>query len=289
MTSESTLPTKKRDWQRLIDDLGLRPNKGRGQNFLFEHGVVHRIVRTANVGPGDHVLEIGPGLGILTLELLNHARRVTAIEIDPTLTHHLENSFGHETRFTLHQADALSFDLGAEFGDAPIKLVANLPYSVAAAIVMHMLESDWNMTSATIMVQREVGDRMLADPPAMSILAVAVQVYASGIDDFEVPPDVFVPSPAVDSLVLTLIPHEQRLISANEREQFFRIVNAGFRHKRKNIANSLVDETRLSKADVSALLSELGIDPMRRAQTLSVDEWLLLHRNWRWPVVGTAP
>ena len=137
----SPLPTRKRDWQRLIDELGLRPSKGRGQNFLHDPAVIHRIVKEAGVTPDDHVLEIGPGLGILTQELLTRADRVSAIELDTTLARHLERAFSGRQSFHLQQGDALRADLDAIAGNTPIKVVANLPYSAAAAIIQRILES----------------------------------------------------------------------------------------------------------------------------------------------------
>ena len=280
--TDNLLPTRKKDWSRLIEELGLRPSKGRGQNFLFEQGVVHRIVKSAGISADDHVLEIGPGLGILTQELLAKANKVSAIEIDPLLSWHLRSVFGTHPGFELFQADAIGFDLAETFGAAPLKVVANLPYSAAAAIIQHLLEANWNMVSATVMVQLEVGERMLASPPNMSILSVATQVYAVGEEDFIVPPDVFIPSPAIDSLVLTLRPHTEPLLATDQRKPFFHLVNSGFRHRRKNIANSLDDETPIGKSDIARLLGQISIDPMRRAQTLSVDEWLLLNQSWPW-------
>ena len=281
MTS-SPLPTKKRDWQRLIDALGLRPSKGRGQNFLHDFGVVQRIVKEAGISRDDHVLEIGPGLGMLTQELLDHAGRVTAIELDTALAQHVARAFGDHDHFSLIHADALRTDLAGIADDAAVKVVANLPYSAAAAIVQHVLESDMALTSATVMVQREVAERMLASPPDMSILSVATQVYATGRLAFVVPPDVFLPSPSIDSAVITLRPHPEPLIARERRPQFFRLVNGGFRHKRKNIANSLADEMRLNKTEIASALEAAGIDPTRRAQTLSIVEWIALEAAWPW-------
>jgi 16S rRNA (adenine1518-N6/adenine1519-N6)-dimethyltransferase len=276
------LPTKKREWQRLIDDLGLRPSKGRGQNFLHDPAVIHRIVKEARVTTHDHVVEVGPGLGILTRDLLKRAGRVSAIELDATLAQHLERTFGGRPGFTLYAGDALKVELSGIAGGEPIKVVANLPYSAAAAIIQHILESDIALVSATVMVQREVAERMLAKPPDMSILAVATQLYATGRIALIVPPDVFLPAPKIESAVVTLVPHEAPLIRPDERPQFFRLVNGGFRHKRKNIANSLSDETRLSKSEIAAVLESVAIDPGRRAQTLTVPEWLGLSEVWPW-------
>lgn len=277
---DSQLPTRKRDWQRLINDLGLRPSKGRGQNFLHDLSIVHRIVKEAGISPDDHVLEIGPGLGMLTQELIRLAGNVSAIELDTTLARHLAATFGDTERFDLHHADALQTDLTRIAAGRPVKVVANLPYSSAAAIVQYVLESDVPLISATVMVQREVAERMLANPPNMSILSVATQVYATGRIGFIVPPDVFLPSPSIDSAVITLIPHERPLIPREQRASFFRIVNAGFRHKRKNIANSLADETRHGKAEIASILGSVGIDSGRRAQTLDIAEWIALDAAW---------
>jgi 16S rRNA (adenine1518-N6/adenine1519-N6)-dimethyltransferase len=278
--TDTRLPTKKRDWQRLINDLGLRPSKGRGQNFLHDVSIVHRIIKEASVGPDDHVLEIGPGLGMLTQELLRTAAKVSAIELDHTLARHLEQTFKAVQTFHLHRGDALVTDLGEIASGSPLKVVANLPYSAAAAIVQHVLESRLTLVSATVMVQREVAERMLAQPPNMSILSVATQLHASGRIAFIVPPDVFLPSPSIDSAVITLIPHDEPLISRSHRASFFRLVNAGFRHKRKNIANSIADETRRDKSEIATILASAGIDPGRRAQTLEVVEWITLNAVW---------
>jgi 16S rRNA (adenine1518-N6/adenine1519-N6)-dimethyltransferase len=166
-------------------------------------------------------------------------------------------------------------------GNGPFKIVANLPYSVGAAIVQHVLESDSDLVSATLMLQREVGERLVANPPNMSILSVATQTYALGFIGLDVPPDVFIPPPNVQSVVVQLIPHAEPLLSVNDRKSYFSLVNAGFRHKRKNIANSLELETRLPKSVVNQRLHAAHIDPTRRAQTLSIDEWLALHESWR--------
>jgi 16S rRNA (adenine1518-N6/adenine1519-N6)-dimethyltransferase len=279
--TDTRLPTRKRDWQRLIREIGLRPSKGRGQNFLHDVSVVHKIIKAAAVEASDHILEIGPGLGMMTQELVAKAGQVTAIELDLDLARHLDRVFASEPGFRLIRGDALQIDLAEEFGTKPIKVVANLPYSAAAAIVQHVLEANFALVSATVMVQREVAERMLAEPPNMSILSVATQVYAAGEINFVVAPDVFVPPPTIESAVVTLRPHSHALILPGERAQFFRLVNGGFRHRRKNIANSLADETQLEKATLTTTLLSAGIDPSRRAQTLAIQEWVRLMHLWR--------
>ena len=275
------LSRDRRQWRRVIESLGLRPAKGRGQNFLVDSSIARRIVEAAGIESGQGAVEIGPGLGALTSDLLSAAAHVTAIEIDETLAGYLDETFGTERHFSLIRGDALTADLGAIFAERPTHVVANLPYSAAAAIVQHILAAEPAPLSVTVMVQREVAERMLASPPRMSILSVATQLMATGELAFQVPPDVFLPAPTVESAVIKLLPMQPRKVDREEAERIMALVNAGFRHKRKNIANSLELETGLVKSDVNTRLAAAGIDPGRRAQTLSIDEWIHLSRTWR--------
>lgn len=278
--TETQLPTSKRGWLALMRDIGIRPSKGRGQNFLHDSGVVNRIVNLAGVSDSDTVVEIGPGLGILTARLAEIARRVVPVEIDVQLAEHLRQTFAGAMNVEIVLADALTVDFAAIAGGRPLRVVANLPYSAAAAITQYVLESEAEVISATLMVQREVGLRMLAEPPNMSILSVATQLSAAVEAGFDVPPEVFEPRPTVESIVVHLTPHAQPLLERELRPQYFRLVHAGFRHKRKNIANSLADETGLPKPTITEALQAAGIEPTHRAQTLSVTEWLTLLRCW---------
>jgi 16S rRNA (adenine1518-N6/adenine1519-N6)-dimethyltransferase len=287
--SERRLPTRKRDWLRLIDQLEIRPSKGRGQNFLLDPDIVQRIVKAARVTEADAVVEIGPGLGILSQAILDRAANLTAIEIDAQLAEHVRRIFADCGAFHLIEGDALAVDYGQIADVRQFKIVANLPYSVGTAIINRFLSTQQSLTQATVMVQREVGERMVARPPDMSILTVAIQVYAAGSIEFAVPPESFYPSPKVDSVVLTLTPHHTPLISPDRQNQFFGLVNAGFRHKRKNIANSLALETALAKPEIESLLKGIDIDPARRAQTLSMDEWLALDSLWTMEAVPINP
>ena len=257
-------------------ELGIRPSKGLGQNFLFERGIVQKLVRVAEVRPDDTVLEIGPGLGILTSELVRAARRVVAVELDRTLANHLRCVFGDDPRFSLVEGDVLDLAVADLVPPPePYLLAANLPYSAGTAILRHVLESTHPPERLAVMLQLEVAERLVARPPAMSVLGVAVQFYAEGRIAFRVPPGVFIPPPTVESAVVVLDTKPPPLPLA-ERARFFRIVNAGFRQKRKQVANSLAAELGLPKDAVVAWLASVGIDPMRRAQTLSVNEWVAL-------------
>ena len=273
----SRIPATRRAWTDLVRHLGIRPSKGLGQHFLYERGIVQRMVRAAGVTSDDAVLEVGPGLGILTSELLLRAGRVVAIERDQKLADFLTHTFGDLPQFTLVTADALTVTADTLFApDESYSLVANLPYAAGAAIVRHYLEQPRRPARLTVMLQLEVAARMVATPPEMSVLSVATQFYADARIAFHVPPTVFIPPPTVESAVAILDVRPQPSLSLADHPLFFRIVNGGFRQKRKQVANSLAAELDLPKADVSAWLQGSGIDPMRRAQTLTVPEWVAL-------------
>lgn len=270
-----SIPTSRRDWTALMAQLGIRPNKGLGQNFLYERGIVQRIVRSARIGPEDTVVEVGPGLGILTDELLLRAERVIAIELDRTLAAHLTGQFGADPKFTLHVGDALRLDLSSVLaGVHSYKLAANLPYGIAAAVIRRFLEADNAPTQLTVMLQLEVAERLVAAPPNMTILSVATQFYSVPRIAFHVPPTVFIPPPSVESAVAILDVRPEAALLGPDRKLFFTVVNAGFRQKRKQVANSIAAELDLPKSLVSTWLADAAIDPMRRAQTLSVDDWI---------------
>jgi 16S rRNA (adenine1518-N6/adenine1519-N6)-dimethyltransferase len=273
----SRIPTSRRDWTRLMEELGIRPNKGLGQHFLFERGIVERMVRQAGIGPGDSVLEVGPGLGILTSELLRKAGHVVAVEYDRGLAAHLETAFGDLPNFELIQGNALHltaddlFAPGIEFD-----VVANLPYSTGTAILRHLLEQPRKPRRLTVMLQKEVAERITATPPDMTILSVATQFFAAPKIAFPVAPSVFIPPPKVESAVIHLDVKPEMPLPWEDQPLFFKILNAGFRQKRKQVANSIADVLRLPKPEIAAWLQASGIDPMRRAETLSVDEWVTL-------------
>ncbi len=274
------VPQNRRDWIALIAAINLRPSKGMGQNFLFDHAVVDQIIATAGISPGDRVIEVGPGLGMLTAHLLDAGARVDAIELDWQLAHHMRSVFGSIPGFELHQSDVLKTDIDRVVETDAYSVVANLPYSIASAVVMYFLELRHTPTKLTVMLQQEVAERLIAHPPAMTVLSVATQVLAKASIAFTVPPSSFVPAPNVDSAVVNLEPLGEASLAVDRRGLFFKLVNSGFRHKRKQIINSLAFEIDLPKEELIARLESAGIDPLRRAQTLSVDEWLTLLDAW---------
>jgi 16S rRNA (adenine1518-N6/adenine1519-N6)-dimethyltransferase len=284
----SRIPASRRDWMRLMADLGIRPNKGLGQHFLFERGLVERMVRQAGITERDTVLEVGPGLGILTSELLRKAHRVVAVELDRALAAHLRAAFGDIPGFQLVQENALAISSDDLFAPGePFDVVANLPYSAGTAILRHLLEQPRKPRRLTVMLQKEVAERLTARPPEMSVLGVATQFFAEPRLAFTVSPDVFIPPPKVESAVVILDVRDQPLLTAELQPLFFRIVNAGFRQKRKQVANSIADVLQLPKAGIATWLAAAGVDPTRRAETLTVDEWVILTRSAP-PDVGAA-
>lgn len=273
------LPATRREWSALMAELGVRPSKGLGQHFLYERGIVQRLVKQAAITEDDLVLEIGPGLGILTSELLRRARGVVAIELDARLAAHLRRVFADEAHFRLVEGDALAVavDDVIPAGESYV-VAANLPYAVGSAVLRHLLEQPRRPRRLAVMLQKEVAERIVARPPAMSVLGVASSFYAEGRILFDVPPAVFLPPPTVESAVVVLEVRPEPPLPEAERGRFFRIVNAGFRQKRKQVANSLAAELALPKEAVVAWLGACAIDPMRRAQTLEVEEWVRLTR-----------
>lgn len=272
-----TLPTTIREWKALIAGLGLRPSKGKGQNFLFDRNVVLRILRAAEVKPGDRVVEVGPGLGILTRELLAVGAEVTAIELDWRLAAHLKELFADIRSFRLIEGDALAVDLADATPEGDYAVVANLPYSIGTAVIQRFLEAAHPPARMTVMVQKEVAERLTARPPDMSVLSVATQFLCTPSIAFSVSPTVFLPPPRVESAVVRLTRRDPEL-PREEWRRFFRIVQAGFQQRRKSLANSLSSALDLPKPDVESWLLGAGIDPIRRAETLSVAEWVTLAR-----------
>ncbi len=249
-----------------------------GQNFLVEPEVVEMIVDAADVTTGDRVVEIGPGMGILTRELLARGANVLAVELDTDLVTLLNHELGQEPSFTLVERDARHVDVSAWTEGQSWRVVANLPYSTGTVIIRHFLEMEHPPSSLTVMVQKEVAERMVADVPDMSLLSLAVQLFAEPHLEFIVPPDVFEPPPKVESAVVQLVVRPTPLGSPDDRDALFAMATMAFQRKRKTIANGLSQGLGLHKADVESLLSSAGIDAGLRPQAVSLGQWLALAR-----------
>jgi 16S rRNA (adenine1518-N6/adenine1519-N6)-dimethyltransferase len=261
-----------------LRSLGVRPTRAMGQNFLIDANALSAIV-TAGVTADVHtVLEVGPGLGVLTWELLQRVPEVIAVELDARLAQRLHDQHAEATNLTIVQQDVLRTDITALTGGRPYHVVANLPYAITSPVLRHFLENDHPPIHMVVLVQREVAQRICATPGDMSVLAHAIQIRAEPDIVTIVPPESFLPAPAVHSAVLRLRVRPAPLVSPQDEPAVMRVIKAGFLHARKQIGNSLASglaahNVRIEKSDLQQLLTRLGIDPMRRAETLSLAEW----------------
>jgi 16S rRNA (adenine1518-N6/adenine1519-N6)-dimethyltransferase len=266
--------------RRTLRDAGLRARHGLSQNFLADVDVLARIVAEAAPAPGRRILEIGPGLGILTGALLEAGAAVTAIELDTRLARLLRDRFAPAIEtgsLVLVEGDALDQDL-THLLAPPYDVVANLPYHITSPILHALLGATPRPDRLVLMVQREVAERVAAPPGQMSYLSVFVQYHARVRIALLVPPEAFEPEPAVESAVLVLepFPDDDRLPDAAAEDELWRLVQAAFRERRKMLHNVLVRQLSLPATEVERALSVAAIAPDRRPQTLGVGEWLAL-------------
>ena len=260
------------------------PKRSLGQNFLLDEKHLDRIVAAADLSPTDVVLEIGPGLGTLTRRLAAQAGHVVAVELDNRLIELLRADFASQPHVQIVHNDILEtvpsallaeYLPGLQGSDQPLryKVVANLPYYITSLVLRHMLEASPPPSLAVVMVQKEVADRICAKPGDLSLLAISVQFYAIPHIVQRVPAGAFYPAPKVDSAVLRLDVRPQPAVTAISPQAFFDVVRAGFGQKRKQLANSLSAGLEMPKNVVQAALTRAEIDPRRRAETLTLDEW----------------
>ena len=256
---------------------GLRPRKSLSQNFLTDPEALDAIVAAAELHPGDDVVEIGPGLGVLTRRLLAAGASVLAVELDPRLAEYVRRELYGVDRFELVEADALSLHPREFFPGRPIKVVANIPYHITSPLLHAFLEGERPPELTVLLVQREVAERVAAPPGRMSYLSVFVQNVANAEVVARVPPHAFEPAPAVESAVLRLRRRERpAVVVGPAREPFYRVVQAGFRQRRKQVHNGLARELAIDREVVEAALGACAIESDRRPQTLTVDEWACL-------------
>lgn len=260
--------------------LGIIPKKSLGQNFMVEESALIQMVEAAAVGPCDVVLEIGAGLGALTSFLAARARRVVSLEVDGRFIAPLERLLDGQPHVEIVQADILQANLSQLLGDDAdaYKVVANPPYYITSAIIRHLLESPLPPRLLVMTVQHEVAERLSAAPGDMSLLAVGVQFFGRPEIVARLKPGVFYPHPTVDSALVRIEQHPGGPpLPPNERARFFRIVRAGFSQPRKQLKNSLAAGLHLASEPVVNWLNRAGLDPSRRAETLSIAEWLVLY------------
>ncbi|HEY7340139.1 MAG TPA: 16S rRNA (adenine(1518)-N(6)/adenine(1519)-N(6))-dimethyltransferase RsmA [Ktedonobacterales bacterium] len=262
--------------KRLLARHGISLNKGLGQHLLTSRKALNAVVGAADLMPDDRVLEVGAGPGVLTRELAQRARRVVAVELDRAVLPVLRETTADLPNVEIIPRNLLEVQPEEVFGTEPYKLVANLPYYITSLILRHLLESANPPRVLVVMVQREVAERLAAGPGEMSLLALSVQIYGTPRIITYVPASAFFPPPQVDSAVVRVDLHPAPLLDAATTEQFFALIHAGFAEKRKQIHNSLARHLDVSRETVSRWLAEGEIDSMRRAQTLSLEEWLRL-------------
>ena len=254
----------------------LRPQKSLGQNFLTDHNALLKIVRDAEVSPDDHILEIGAGLGGLTRLLAVHAKAVTAVEIDKGLFPALELVMQPFDNVQLVQGDILALSPEDLQLDEGYKVVANIPYYITSAVIRHLLEASVKPDRIVLTMQREVAERIVNQDEKMSLLSLSVQVYGEVRIASHIPAACFYPKPQVDSSVLIIDVYEQPRVSEDQMRLFFRLAHAAFNQKRKMLRSSLRPLFDGNLESVSSTLEGVGIDPRRRPETLSLEDWIRL-------------
>ena len=255
-----------------------------GQNFLIDPHVLDKIIASANITKEDCVIEIGPGIGSVTQALLENAGKVISIEIDDQLIPILTEQFGHHEHFKLIHKDCLKVDLKKlieeESPDRKVKVVANLPYYITTPIIMTLLENELPIESITVMVQKEVADRLASKPGSKQYGAITVSVnyYADSYLVANVPRNCFMPRPNVDSAVIKLSLHDEPEVKVGNIKQMFRIIKAAFLLRRKTLLNTLAahGELGLEKDKLKELLDASGIGAQTRGETLSIEEFARL-------------
>jgi 16S rRNA (adenine1518-N6/adenine1519-N6)-dimethyltransferase len=280
MQTESLLTRTK----KLLKAYDLHARKGLAQHFLVDGGVVKQILAAAELSPSDTIIEVGPGLGVLTEELVRGVGRVIAIELDQRLAGLLKEKMASSDNLTVINEDVLKTDaaqLLAPLGVFDYKVVANLPYYITGAVIRHFLEASLKPRLMVIMVQREVAKQITAKPGEMSLLSVSVQFYGAPKIAAKVPARAFYPAPDVDSAVLRIDVYPEPKVAVNNVDEFFRLVKAGFSANRKQLVNSLANGLVLPKTEVLPFLEKAGIDPKRRAETLNIEEWGQLFNVYR--------
>jgi 16S rRNA (adenine1518-N6/adenine1519-N6)-dimethyltransferase len=264
--------------KRLLRQSGLRAKKTLGQHFLIDETVLQTIVEAAELSPDDTVIEVGPGLGILTAELAKRAGSVIAVELDAKLASFLKREIGSKPNVRIINADILKVSLSQLLGGhCNYKVVANVPYYITSPILRYFVEASPKPSLMIMMVQKEVGEAIVAGPGKMSLLAVSLQVYSKPRIICYVPSRCFYPQPKVDSVILRFDLLPELAVRVADVNGFFDVVRAGFSLPRKQLHNSLVHSLGMKPTEITLLLEKAKIDPRRRAETLSLEEWAKLY------------
>lgn len=271
---------------------GFKLSKSLGQNFLTDKNIIDKIVEDSIIGKGDLVIEIGPGIGVLTAAAAEAAGKVVAVEIDRNLIPILKETLSGYDNIEIINGDILKTDLkeileqNREINGQKVtgvKILGNLPYYITTPIIMKILEDKVPADSITIMLQKEVADRIKAAPGTRTYgaLSVAVQYYCTVTHVVNAPKEIFVPQPKVDSTVIRLDIRKEKPVCLFSEEAFFAVVKAGFGQRRKTLLNSLTGVYGLTKDEILTVMTAAGIDPVRRAETLSLEDFAALANTLR--------
>lgn len=260
----------------LLKQYGLRADKKLGQNFLQDPFALESIAAAAEIQPTDTVLEVGPGLGSLTRYLAVAARQVIAVELDADLIPPLRAVTKPYDNVHIVHGDILDISPKGLIHGPDYLVVANIPYYITSAIIRHLLENEPKPRRIVLTIQKEVADRICAEPGDMSLLALSVQVYGKPHIAKRISASAFFPAPKVDSAVLCVDIYPSPKIQLGLLDTFFKLIKAGFSQKRKTLRNSLSSGLHITPKTAEDLLINAGIDPMRRAETLSIEEWRML-------------
>lgn len=271
--------------KNILRQHNLRPSKKLGQNFLIDRKVLYKIIEASDLSANDIVLEVGPGLGILTVELARHVKKVVAVEKDKKMIAALRKVLKENDiqNVEIICGDILKLRLSSLNLQA-YKLVANIPYYLTSPLIRKFLESENSPRAMTLMVQKEVAQRICAKPPRMTLLSVSVQFYATPKIISSVSKESFWPQPKVDSAIIRITPRSlssplpqfKESYQDSFRDQFFKIVHAGFSHPRKQLANNLSTELKITRQETENFLERAQLKPSQRAEELTVDNWRIL-------------
>jgi 16S rRNA (adenine1518-N6/adenine1519-N6)-dimethyltransferase len=263
-----------------LTEYGLIPKKGWGQHFLVDRNILNKVIRTARVGKDDVVLEIGPGLGEMTLALARQARRVIAVEIDSKLVGILKKKMVDDPNVEVIQDDILKIDFDQFLYQegTRIKVVANLPYQISTPLLFRFIDSRHLFLTLTLMLQKEVAERMVAAPGRKEYgpLSIFVQLFSNPSIRFFVKPTAFFPPPKVESAVVHMTWREKPMVHMQDEDWFKKVVRGAFGYRRKTLINALRHSDLSLPRDMELTLEKIGIDPKRRPETLSIQEFALL-------------
>jgi 16S rRNA (adenine1518-N6/adenine1519-N6)-dimethyltransferase len=263
-----------------LKECEFKPRKRLGQNFLVHESVIDAIVRLLELAPQDEIVEIGPGLGFLTRRLLESAKKVWAVEIDSGLVARLRSSLSSHPTLQLIHNDILKMALEDFLPPHKVKLVGNLPYSISTPVLFRLFDWRVHFSSLVLMVQKEVADRMTSGPgtKAYGTLSVWCQVHGRIVEKLSVSPEAFFPKPKVRSTILKLDLYPEPLIAAKELPLLRGLVRSAFGQRRKTLSNALMSWLQRDRHEIESFLRSKGIDPVRRGETLSVEEFFALSR-----------